>query len=73
MLYLGVVNKISYRIYIYIYIYIWQSSEYATVSKYVRVLNMSVFIKKALHHIDCIYQGSKYAKVTQGSEQNAPL
>ena len=80
-------------------------------SEYIRVLNMSVFIKKTLHHIDAwqgsdyfaytrvlnihkvlkkmlhhrwltgfqiflrfsTYQGSKYDKVTQGFEQNAPL
>ena len=54
-----------------------QGSKYTTVSKYVRVLNMSGFIKKSLHHIDAwqgtdyssgsAYQDSKYAKVMQGS------
>ena len=29
-----------------------KSSEYTTVSKYVRVLNLSGFIMKTLHHID---------------------
>ena len=41
MLYL----KIRHRIYL-------KGSEYTTVSKYARVLNMSSFIKKTLHHID---------------------
>ena len=103
--------------------YIWQGSEYTMVSKYchgseyIRILNMSGFIKKMLHQIDawqgCDYSSgsaytkvlnmpglhkvvktllhhrcltgfqifprfwtchdSKYARVAQNSEQNAPL
>ena len=45
MLYLRVLNKILYRIDLTV-------SEYTPVSKYARVLNMSGFIKKTLHHID---------------------
>ena len=44
--------------------WIGQGSEYTTVSKYVRVLNILGF---------WIWQGSKYARVTHCSEQNAPL
>ena len=51
-------------------------------SEYIRVLDMSGFIKKKLRYADaltgfwlflsfCKYQGSKYSRVTQGSQKNA--
>ena len=41
-------------------------------SEYIRVLNMSGFIKKRLHHIDTLqgpnyFSGSKYSRVTECS------
>ena len=44
----------------YFIVYIWQGFEYTTVPKYVRVLNMSGFIKKTLHYIDA-WQGTDYS------------
>ena len=67
----------------YFIVYIWQGSEYTTVSKYVRVLNILGFSICQVSQENttsyrfltgywlslrfCIYQGSKYARVTQGS------
>ena len=64
----------------------WQGSDYSWGSAYTRVLNMTglhKLLKKWLHH-RCLTgfqmflwfwtcHGSKYSRVTQSSEQNAPL
>ena len=116
MLYLRVQNKILHRIY-FPGFWIYHGFKICQCSEYIRVVNMSGFIKETLHHIDAwqgteyssgfvytrvlnmpgLYEvlkeiqhhkrltgfqiflrfwtcnGSKYARVTQGSEQNAPL
>ena len=116
MLYLRVLNKIPHHICLTGFL-IYHSFKICQGSEYIKVLNMSRFIKKTLHHID-VWQGSnyssgsaytrvlnmpglhkvlkkmlhhrcwtgfqifllfwtchssKYARVTQGSEQNTPL
>ena len=62
---------------------VWQGSEYSSGSEYIRILNMPGLhkvLKKMLHH-RCltgsrifvrfwIWQGSRYSRITQGSEQN---
>ena len=116
MLYLRVLNKILHRIYLTGF-WIYHGFKICQGSEYIRVLNMSGFIKKTLHHIDawqgtdyssgsaytrvlnmpglhkvlkkmlhhrCLTglqiflrfwtcHGFKYPRVTQSSEQNAPL
>ena len=66
----------------YFIVYIWQGSKYNMVSKCFKALDMLGFFK-TLHYISLtgfqilfrfrIWQGSKHAKITQGSEQNAQL
>ena len=116
ILHLRVLNKILSRIYL-TELWVYRGFKICQDSEYIRVLNMSGFIKKTLHHLDVwqgsdyssgsaytrvlnmpgLYKvlkkilhhrcltgfqiilrfwtchGSKYARVTQGSEQNAPL
>ena len=59
MLYLTVLNKILYRIYLTGF-WIYHGSKIFQGSEYIRVLNMSGFIKKTIHHIDA-WQGTDYS------------
>ena len=51
MLHLRVLNKIFHRIYLTGFL-IYHGSKICQSYEYIRVLNMSGFIKKTLHHID---------------------
>ena len=51
MLHLRVLNKIFHRIYLTGFL-IYHGFKICQSSEYIRVLNMSGFIKKTLHHID---------------------
>ena len=51
MLYLRVLNKIFHRIYLTGFL-IYHGFKICQSYEYIRVLNMSGFIKKTLHHID---------------------
>ena len=53
MLYLRVLN-------LYFMVYIWQGFKICQGSEYIKVLNMSGFIKKTQHHIDA-WQGTDYS------------
>ena len=76
MLYLSVLNKMLHCIYLKDF-WIYHSFKICQSSEYIRVLNMSDFIKKTLYHI-YVWQGtdyssgsaytsaSEYASVTQG-------
>ena len=59
MLYLRVLNKILHRIYLTGF-WIYHGFKICQGSEYIRVLNMSGFIKKTLHHIDA-WQGTDYS------------
>ena len=59
MLYLRVLNKILHRIYLTGF-WICRSFKICQSSEYMRVLNMSGFVKKTLHHIDA-WQGTDYS------------
>ena len=54
-------------------VYVWQSSEYTSGSKYLRVLNMSLVLNVSEFWIWIylwfwMHQDTEYARVTQGSE-----
>ena len=59
MLYLRVLNKMLHHIYLKGF-WIYHGFKICQGSEYIKVLNMSRFIKKTLHHIDA-WQGSNYS------------
>ena len=59
MLYLTVLKEILHRIYLTEF-WIYHVFKVCQGSEYIRVLNMSGFIKKTLHHIDA-WQGTDYS------------
>ena len=67
MLYLRVLNKIFHRIYLTGFL-IYHGFKICQSSEYIRVLNISGFIKKTLHHIYALqgtdyFSGSAYTRV----------